>query len=93
MAPDSVGDWLLHCHVNNHLTGGMETLFSVMAPTSKSILLETCYLGLLNFGVLRDNSKLVFSSLFSFYFLSIASVTVIVIVIVGSVFVCVEQSV
>ena len=36
MVPDSVGDWLLHCHVNNHLTGGMETLFSVMEPTSKS---------------------------------------------------------
>ena len=41
MVPDSVGDWLLHCHVNNHLTGGMETLFSVMTPTSKSSLLET----------------------------------------------------
>ena len=41
MVPDSVGDWLLHCHVNNHLTGGMQTLFSVMTPTSKSILLET----------------------------------------------------
>lgn len=37
MIPDSVGDWLLHCHVNNHLTGGMETLFSVMKPTSKPV--------------------------------------------------------
>lgn len=37
MVPDSVGDWLLHCHVNNHLTGGMQTLFSVMTPTSKPV--------------------------------------------------------
>ena len=35
MMPDSVGDWLLHCHVNNHLAGGMETLFSVMEATGK----------------------------------------------------------
>jgi len=29
MIPDSVGDWMLHCHVNDHMTGGMETVYSV----------------------------------------------------------------
>jgi len=29
MIPDSVGDWLLHCHVNDHMIGGMETVYSV----------------------------------------------------------------
>ena len=29
MIPDSVGVWLLHCHVNDHMTGGMEALFTV----------------------------------------------------------------
>lgn len=48
MVPDSVGNWLLHCHVNNHLSGGMQTLFSVMTPTSKPILLETCFASLFN---------------------------------------------
>ncbi|XP_068726902.1 hephaestin-like protein [Montipora capricornis] len=35
MIPDSTGKWLLHCHVNNHMSGGMQTLFTVMAPTEK----------------------------------------------------------
>ena len=29
MIPDSVGVWLLHCHVNDHMIGGMETLYTV----------------------------------------------------------------
>jgi FtsP/CotA-like multicopper oxidase with cupredoxin domain len=29
MVPDSVGTWLLHCHVNDHLVGGMLGLFTV----------------------------------------------------------------
>ncbi|KAK2567171.1 Hephaestin-like protein [Acropora cervicornis] len=35
MIPDSTGEWLLHCHVNKHMSGGMQTLFTVMAPTQK----------------------------------------------------------
>jgi manganese oxidase len=29
MVPDSVGTWLFHCHVNDHLEGGMQALFKV----------------------------------------------------------------
>ena len=29
MIPDSVGVWLLHCHVNDHMVGGMQTLYTV----------------------------------------------------------------
>jgi FtsP/CotA-like multicopper oxidase with cupredoxin domain len=29
MVPDSVGTWLFHCHVNDHLEGGMQALFEV----------------------------------------------------------------
>jgi FtsP/CotA-like multicopper oxidase with cupredoxin domain len=29
MIPDNVGTWLLHCHVNDHIEGGMQTLFTV----------------------------------------------------------------
>lgn len=29
MIPDSVGTWLFHCHVNEHIEGGMQTLFTV----------------------------------------------------------------
>ena len=29
MVPDKVGTWLLHCHVNDHLKGGMVALFTV----------------------------------------------------------------
>ena len=29
MEPDSVGTWLFHCHVNDHLAGGMVTRFTV----------------------------------------------------------------
>lgn len=41
MIPDSVGVWLLHCHVNDHMTGGMEALYTVhdasLKPTTGSI--------------------------------------------------------
>ena len=30
MIPDSLGTWLFHCHVNEHLKGGMNTLFTVI---------------------------------------------------------------
>lgn len=30
MVPDSLGTWLLHCHVNDHIRGGMQALFSVI---------------------------------------------------------------
>ena len=29
MTPDSVGEWMLHCHVNDHMVAGMETVYSV----------------------------------------------------------------
>lgn len=29
MVPDNVGTWLFHCHVNDHLEGGMVALFTV----------------------------------------------------------------
>jgi len=29
MVPDSVGTWLFHCHVNDHIEGGMQALFKV----------------------------------------------------------------
>ena len=29
MISDSVGVWLLHCHVNDHIVGGMKMLFTV----------------------------------------------------------------
>jgi FtsP/CotA-like multicopper oxidase with cupredoxin domain len=30
MVPDSIGTWLFHCHVNDHLEGGMQSLFRVV---------------------------------------------------------------
>ena len=30
MVPDNVGTWLFHCHVNEHIEGGMQTLFTVL---------------------------------------------------------------
>jgi len=30
MVPDNVGTWLFHCHVNDHIEGGMMTLFQVL---------------------------------------------------------------
>lgn len=39
MTPDSVGEWMLHCHVNDHMVAGMETVYSVrdksLKPTTK----------------------------------------------------------
>lgn len=35
MIPDAVGTWMVHCHVNVHIRGGMKALFTVLAPTSK----------------------------------------------------------
>lgn len=34
MIPDAVGTWMVHCHVNVHITGGMQALFTVLEPTS-----------------------------------------------------------
>jgi len=30
MVPDNVGTWLFHCHVNDHIEGGMQALFTVL---------------------------------------------------------------
>jgi manganese oxidase len=30
MVPDNVGTWLFHCHVNDHIEGGMQALFKVL---------------------------------------------------------------
>jgi manganese oxidase len=30
MVPDNVGTWLFHCHVNEHIEGGMQALFTVL---------------------------------------------------------------
>jgi FtsP/CotA-like multicopper oxidase with cupredoxin domain len=30
MTPDSEGIWLLHCHVNDHYTGGMVGRYQVL---------------------------------------------------------------
>ena len=35
MIPDAVGTWMVHCHVNVHITGGMQALFTVVEPTSE----------------------------------------------------------
>jgi hephaestin len=29
MVPDDVGTWLFHCHVNDHITAGMQALYTV----------------------------------------------------------------
>jgi len=29
MVPDNPGTWLFHCHVNEHIEGGMAALFTV----------------------------------------------------------------
>jgi hephaestin len=31
MVPDDVGTWLYHCHVNDHITAGMQALYTVTA--------------------------------------------------------------
>jgi len=30
MVPDNLGIWLFHCHVNDHIEGGMQALFTVL---------------------------------------------------------------
>lgn len=35
MLADNVGTWLLHCHVNDHLVGGMLGTYTVFAPDIK----------------------------------------------------------
>jgi hephaestin len=29
MVPDDAGTWLLHCHVGDHITAGMQTRYRV----------------------------------------------------------------
>jgi manganese oxidase len=29
MVPDAPGHWLFHCHVNDHIVGGMDALYQV----------------------------------------------------------------
>lgn len=35
MVPDNTGIWLLHCHVNDHITAGMITRYRVMPATRR----------------------------------------------------------
>ena len=44
MVPDSTGDWLLHCHVNDHMVAGMETLYSVLGKLLMKMSLLFCFL-------------------------------------------------
>jgi hypothetical protein len=30
MVPDKVGTWMFHCHVDDHMKGGMQTLYRVV---------------------------------------------------------------
>jgi multicopper oxidase len=30
IVPDNVGTWLFHCHVTDHIEGGMQALFTVL---------------------------------------------------------------
>ncbi|KAJ7356225.1 hephaestin-like 1 [Desmophyllum pertusum] len=48
MIPDSVGVWLLHCHVNDHMVHGMQTLYTVeeQAPVPASTAASTVASGL-----------------------------------------------
>ena len=61
MIPDAVGTWMLHCHVNIHSTGGMNALFTVLAPKSKlsgavkGINLLRSYLGAVHVRVCVEN--------------------------------------
>lgn len=34
LIPDSVGTWLMHCHINDHIHAGMQSLFTVHPATS-----------------------------------------------------------
>lgn len=34
MVPDNPGIWLFHCHVNDHITAGMQALFTVEPASS-----------------------------------------------------------
>lgn len=37
MVPDMVGTWMFHCHVDDHMKGGMQTMYRVLdADTTKS---------------------------------------------------------
>lgn len=36
LVPDRVGTWLFHCHVADHLAGGMNALFTVLPPARPS---------------------------------------------------------
>ena len=35
MVPTNPGTWLLHCHVHDHLDGGMETRYTVLEDPAK----------------------------------------------------------
>jgi FtsP/CotA-like multicopper oxidase with cupredoxin domain len=32
MVPDVTGNWLFHCHVNDHIVAGMQAMYHVMEP-------------------------------------------------------------
>ena len=37
LTPDNVGAWLFHCHVNEHLNGGMVAVYTVLPPTDPTV--------------------------------------------------------
>ena len=38
MIPDNVGKWLLHCHVNDHMSHGMQVFYDVKGLCQPVIL-------------------------------------------------------
>ena len=35
MVPDNPGTWLFHCHIEPHLTQGMQSLYTVLPATGR----------------------------------------------------------
>ena len=47
MIPHTAGTWLLHCHVNDHITAGMEITYKILAipePTVRPVSIAICNL-------------------------------------------------
>lgn len=40
MQPDNPGIWLYHCHVNDHIPGGMLARFTVLPPTGRLMMAD-----------------------------------------------------
>ena len=50
MKVKEMGTWLLHCHVNDHMTGGMEGTYTVFNPRSTGMLCRVLVLGVFGFA-------------------------------------------